>query len=264
MYMKWCALKRYFLNVIGALALSAGLAPMLVVTPASAAVTSVTSSSTVLDVALTVLTAPVNVGPLYPASGTAPPAYTSSDGFASASIKSGPFSLTTGLLSDTASGSTGTGTGTASSSVSSLDLSVKSGLLTFLSLTASAVSSTSSVDSTPSATGSSSLATATLTILGSSITIPINPPANDVIFNSAGLTITLNKQTADPEESAGITTDAIAFDFAGFPVVAGRKSQSCERLHRHRPIIREYRCFFDPGRSRTLDPQHVISDSGRQ
>ena len=184
--------------------------------------TSVTSSSTVLDVALTVLTAPVNVGPLYPASGTAPPAYTSSDGFASASIKSGPFSLTTGLLSDTASGSTGTGTGTASSSVSSLDLSVKSGLLTFLSLTASAVSSTSSVDSTPSATGSSSLATATLTILGSSITIPINPPANDVIFNSAGLTITLNKQTADPEESAGITTDAIAFDFAGFPVVAGR------------------------------------------
>jgi hypothetical protein len=32
------------------------------------------------------------------------------------------------------------------------------------------------------------------------------------------LTITLNKQTPDPDESAGITTDAIAIDFSGFPL----------------------------------------------
>ena len=222
MNLKPYTLQPQFLNVISALTLSAGLATALLVSPASAAVTSITSSSTVFDAALTILGAPLTFGPLYPASGTAPPPYNDTNGFASFSISSGPFSLTTGVLSDTASGNTGTGTGTASSSIANLDLSVKAGPITFLSLAASAVGSTSSVDSSPSATGSTTLASATLTILGSSITIPVSPSANDVIFNSSGLTITLNKQSPDPDESAGITTDAIAIDFSGFPVVAGR------------------------------------------
>jgi hypothetical protein len=64
-------LRAYAFTTISALTLSAGLA----VSPASAAVRSVTSSSTVLDASLTTLLGPVNVGPVLPASGSAPPPY---------------------------------------------------------------------------------------------------------------------------------------------------------------------------------------------
>jgi hypothetical protein len=67
-------LRTYAFTTIGALTLSAGLA----VSPASAAVTSVTSSSTVLVGSLTIpVVGPVTVGPLFPASGSAPPDYRS-------------------------------------------------------------------------------------------------------------------------------------------------------------------------------------------
>jgi hypothetical protein len=57
--------------------------------------------------------------------------------------------------------------------------------------------------------------------LGSSISIGANPPTNDVIYNSGGLTITLNRVTPDPLETFGVTTDALALNFTGFPVVFG-------------------------------------------
>ena len=60
-------------KAIGALAVSACLGGTLAATSASAAVTSITSSSTVLDIALTVLGAPFNVGPLFPVAGKRPP-----------------------------------------------------------------------------------------------------------------------------------------------------------------------------------------------
>lgn len=205
-------------KAVGALAVSACLGGTLAATPASAAVTSITSSSTVLDIALTVLGAPFDIGPLFPVAGTAPPAYSLSNGAASYSLSTGGISLTTGLLSDTASGDTGTGTGTATSSIANFDGSAKLGGITFLSLVASAIDSTSMVDSTPSATGSTTFAGATLTILGHSYTIPVNPTVNDVIFDSGDLSIILNQQIADPTESAGITTNAIAINFTGFPL----------------------------------------------
>jgi hypothetical protein len=52
------------------------------------------------------------------------------------------------------------------------------------------------------------LADLTITVLGSTVTIPVNPTPNDVIFSLLGLTITLNQQIPDPSESAGITTNA--------------------------------------------------------
>lgn len=209
--------KSLALNAVAVLAGSAALWGSLPISPASAAVTSITSSSTVLDIGLTVLGTPISVGPIYPASGAAPPAYSNSNGFASLTVSSGPFTLTTGLLSDTASGNTATGIGTASSSVADFSLVIQSGPITYLSFVASAVGSTSSVNSAPSATGSSTLADATLTVLGSSVSIGINPSPNDVIFDAGGLSIILNKQAPDPEESAGITTDAIAIVFSSFP-----------------------------------------------
>jgi hypothetical protein len=212
------------LRALNTLVLLAALAGTVAASPASATIISVTSSATVLDVALSVLTIPIAVGPLYLAAGAAPPpAYSSANGFASYSISSGPFSLTTGLLSDTASGNLATG-GTASSSLASFDLSVASGPITYLAFAASAVSSTTSVHDSATSAGvnwSSTLADATLTVLGLSITIGTNPPTNDVIYNAGGLTITLNRVTPDPLETFGVTTDALALNFTGFPVVFG-------------------------------------------
>jgi hypothetical protein len=203
-------LRTYAFSIISALALSAGLA----VSPASAAVTSVTSSSTVLDVALTALGIPVNVGPVLPAAGSDPPApYDVTNSLASFSTSLGPISLTTGLLTDTASGDRGTGMASATSTINNLDISWDS----IFSLTSTLISSTSSVNGTPSASGSTTLADLTIKVLGSSVTIPVNPTPNDVIFSLDGLTITLNQQIPDLSESTGITTNAIAIDFNKFP-----------------------------------------------
>ena len=80
----------------------------------------------------------------------------------------------------------------------------------------------------PSATGSTTLTDLTITVLGTSVTIPVNPTPNDVIFRFAGLTITLNQQIPDLSESAGITTNAIAIDFNRFPFGTNRVSGSVD------------------------------------
>jgi hypothetical protein len=203
-------LRTYAFKTIGALSLSAGLA----VSPVSAAVTSISSSSTVLDIDLTAAGVPVDVGPVLPASGSAPPSYNVTNSLASFSTSLGPFSLTTGLLTDTATSPfPPTETGTATSTTNDLAIRLDS----IFSLTSTLISSTSSVNGTPSATGSTTLAGLTITVLGSTVTIPVNPTPNDVIFSLDGLTITLNQQIPDLSESAGITTNAIAVDFNGFP-----------------------------------------------
>jgi PEP-CTERM motif len=199
-------LRTYAVTTIGALTLSAGLA----VSPASAAVTSVTSSASVLDVNLTVPT--ISFAEL-PASGSAPPLYNETNSLPSFSTSLGPVSLTTGALIDTASGDTGTGLGSATATINNLAISLDS----IFNLTSTLISSTSSVNGTPSATGSTTLSNLTITVLGTSVTIPVNPTPNDVIFKVAGLTITLNQQIPDLSESAGITTNAIALDFNKFP-----------------------------------------------
>jgi hypothetical protein len=212
-------LKSYVLNSLRVLILSACVAPALALSPANAAIVSVTSAAT--DAALTVVRIPLAIGPLFPASGAAPPAYSASNGFLSYSKSLGPLTLSTGLLNDKASGSTVTGTGTATSSLADFDLSISSLGITYLSFAVSTITSTSSVNATPAASGTSSLAGATLTVLGTPISISVSPPVNYVAFNGGGLTVLLNKQTADLTESAGVTTDAIEFSFSGFPVVFG-------------------------------------------
>jgi hypothetical protein len=205
-------LKPYALNIFGALGVSAGLASTLAVSPASGAVVSVSSSSTVFVASFT--TPVLSVGPLFPAAGSDPPApYSTANGIPSVTRTIGPISVTTGLLQDTASGNKGTGTATAMSTLASLDIALDS----VFTLTATAVSSKSSVTGAPSATGSTTLANLVITVLGSSVTIPVTPPANDVIFDTAGLEIILNQQIPDTHESAGITTNAIAIDFTKFP-----------------------------------------------
>jgi hypothetical protein len=212
MNLKTCAV-----TSIGALTLSAGLA----VSPASAAVTSITSSASVLDVDLTV---PSLSFAELPASGSAPPPYNVTNSLPSFSTSLGPISLTTGLLTDTASGDTGTAMGSANSSINNLAISLDS----IFNLTSTLISSTSSVNGMPSATGSTTLTDLTITVLGTSVTIPVNPTPNDVIFKFAGLTITLNQQIPDLTESAGITTNAIALDFNNFPFGLNRVNGSVD------------------------------------
>jgi PEP-CTERM motif len=199
-------LRTYAFTTIGALTLSAGLA----LSPASAAVTSIRSSASVLDVDLTV--PPISFAEL-PASGSAPPAYNVTNSLPSFSTTLGPASVTTGLLTDTANGDTGTGLGSATATLNNLAISADS----IFNLSSTLISSTSSVSGTPSATGSTTITGLTITVLGTSVTIPVNPTPNDVIFNVAGLTITLNQQIPDLSESAGVTTNAIALDFNKFP-----------------------------------------------
>ncbi len=212
-------LKQIAIHTIGAFAATAVVATTLAASPASAAVTKIKTSSTVLDVALTVFGNPVDFGPELPASGSAPPAYDVKNSLASFSDTVGPLSFTTGVLVDIASGDTATAVGTASSTLASLSITLDS----FVTLTATAVSSTSSVNGTPSAKGFSTLADLSITVLGSSISIPLDPPPNDVIFDFGGVTITLNQQIHEVGGSfaEGIITNAIAINFADFPEVRG-------------------------------------------
>jgi hypothetical protein len=214
-------LNRYAMQAFGAVAASAFMAT-LAASPASAAVTNIASSSTVLDVALKVGGTPVDIGPELPASGSAPPTYNANNSLASFSdsfnTPLGKFSFSTGVLTDTASGDIATAEGAASSSLASLDISGP-----LFTLTASAVSSEASVDGTPSADGSSTLADLTITIAGSSINIPLDPSPNDVIFDDFGVKVTLNEQLHQVEGGfgEGIRVNAIAVDINQFFGVSG-------------------------------------------
>ena len=55
-----------------------------------------------------------------------------------------------------------------------------------------------------------------ITVLGSSITIPLNPSPNDVIFNDFGVKVALNQQINDVEGGfgQGIIVNAIAIAIA--------------------------------------------------
>jgi hypothetical protein len=207
-------LRTYAFTTISALTLSAGLA----LSPASAAVVAVTSSSTVLVGSLMIpVVGPVTIGPLFPASGSAPPDYTDQDQLASVDTFIGPIHVTADLLADAASGSASSGTGTATSTLNNISISLDS----LFSLTATTISSTSSVDATPSATGSTTIEDLVITVEGETFTVLVAPPANTDLISIPGLTVTLNQQLPDMSESAGITTNAIAIDFTGLLGVTG-------------------------------------------
>jgi hypothetical protein len=203
-------------TTICALAVSAGLVPTLSVSSASAALVSISSSSTGLHIALNVAGIPIMVGPVFPASGAAPPPY---DVTTSGSCSLPAVGLSAGMVIDTASSPLPpTETGTATSTVDAFSFAPAGGAI--FDVTAKTISSTSSVNGTSPATGSTTIADLSLTIAGQTFTFPGSqtPPANDVLLAIAGLTVTLNQQIPDKTETEGITTNAIAIDFADFHV----------------------------------------------
>jgi hypothetical protein len=203
------------LTAIGALALSTGWGPTFAVSPASAAVTTISSSSTVVDISLTVPgVISIVVGPVLSAAGSAPPPY---DVTNSNSLSLPLLGLSSSLVTDTASSPhPPTETGTATSTADSFSFAPVGGAL--FSVSATTISSTSSVTGTPtpSAAGSTTITGLSLTIAGHTFTFSGTPSPNDVIFSEPGLAVILNQQIPDTTETAGITTNAVAIDFNNF------------------------------------------------
>ena len=139
-------LKTSSLTAIGALALSTGWPPTFAVSPASAAVTTISSSSTVVDISLTVPgVISIVVGPVLSAAGSAPPPY---DVTNSNSLSLPLLGLSSSLVTDTASSPhPPTETGTATSTADSFSFAPVGGAL--FSVSATTISSTSSVTGTP-------------------------------------------------------------------------------------------------------------------
>jgi hypothetical protein len=216
--------ERLSTNRFGAFVALSLVAATLAASPASAAVTNIETSSTVLDVALIVVGKPVDFGPVLPASGSAPPAYDVSKSLVSFSrsfdTPVGALSLLAGVLVDTASGDTAAATGTASSTLASLAISLDS----IFSVDATAVTSTSLVDGTPTARGFSTLADLTIKVLGFTLSIPLDPSPNDVIFDKDGVTVTLNQQIHEVGGGSfaeGVITNAVDISFTDSPLISG-------------------------------------------
>ena len=207
------------LSTIGALALSAGLVPALGVSPASALVTDISSSSTGLHIALNVAGISIMVGPVLPATGSAPPPYdvTNPGSFSLPAV-----GLSAGMVTDTASSPfPPTETGTATSTVDSFAFAPAGGAI--VDLTATTISSTSAVNGTSPATGAATITDLVIKVGGQTISFAgtLTPnPNTDVGFMTpiAGLTVTLNQQIPDKTETEGITTNAIAITFTNFHV----------------------------------------------
>jgi hypothetical protein len=219
-------LKRHEITGVGAFAVTVLAAATLAASPASAAVISVESSATVLDVALTVSGLPVDIGPVLSAAVSAPPLDTQSKSLAGFSTTVGPLSVTSGLLADEAIADAIAGTRAAQAEAISHFDGFSIALGSTANLAVKEVISMSSVDGTSSPTGSTTLTDLTIEVLGVSVPIPVNPSPNEVIFDFGGLTITANQQITDKTVNGnhiteGITTNALAFDFAGFPGVSG-------------------------------------------
>ncbi|HML94807.1 MAG TPA: DUF11 domain-containing protein [Thermodesulfobacteriota bacterium] len=163
----------------------------------------------------------IDLGPVAPSAGSAPPDYTDSDTVLSASLSSGLVGsiLSTGLLSTEASSDIGNDTTSSSSTVDGLNLSIV-GLLPLLTIGADTVATTAEVtgscaDETLTATGTTTIENAGAGgTLGLGLTIDSSPTPNFELINLLGIRVVLNEQiiTGDGVNSRGITVNAIRID----------------------------------------------------
>ncbi len=163
----------------------------------------------------------IDLGPIAPSSGSAPPDYSDSDTVLSASLSSGSTGsiLSTGVLSTAASSDIANDTTSSNATVDDLSVSIV-GLLPLLTIGADTVSTTAEVsgscsDETLTATGTTTLENAGAGgTLGIGLTISSNPPPNFELLNLLGIRVVLNEQivTGDGVNSRGITVNAIRID----------------------------------------------------
>jgi len=163
----------------------------------------------------------IDLGPIAPSSGSAPPDYSDSDTVLSASLSSGSTGsiLSTGVLSTAADSDIANDTTSSNATVDDLSVSIV-GLLPLLTIGADTVSTTAEVsgscsDETLTATGTTTLENAGAGgTLGIGLTIASNPPPNFELLNLLGIRVVLNEQivTGDGVNSRGITVNAIRID----------------------------------------------------
>jgi hypothetical protein len=182
-----------------------------------------------------IVTANVNVGPIAPSGGSAPPPYNNSASVASLSDSAGLTTgllgvtqgLQTGILTSNSNGSSTGGEATATVNNLALTLGTSQLLSSLLNLSATTIQSYSQANSVGGLDASGSTTIEGLVITGSvlaGLTIDgslfVNPAPNTVLLSLDGLSIILNEQTAlgDGITSAGISTNAIHLAFDGFPL----------------------------------------------
>ncbi|MBA3725355.1 MAG: PEP-CTERM sorting domain-containing protein [Armatimonadetes bacterium] len=174
-----------------------------------------------VQTSVSLLTFNLNIGAVPTASGTAPPPYNDTDQVLSLNVSGGALgSLSTGIMTVNASsdvdGTAGSRFAMADAEVNGLNLVLVPGTGSpdLLNLTADQVTSDSMVSGDFGSlvgVGNTVLTNTVLTILGTGVSINSNPAPNTVVFNSLGITITLNEQFAsgDGISSRGQTTNAI-------------------------------------------------------
>jgi hypothetical protein len=119
-----------------------------------------------------------------------------------------PLAVTTGLLADLAAGAAFSVTPNASSDFKIVDLDLRFGSILSLSSELLLTEARLSLNESASLVGVEQ--NLTITVLGQTINVGDNGDANDVVFDSDGVTITLNQETRG-SSGAGIDAIAIAF-----------------------------------------------------
>jgi PEP-CTERM motif len=180
--------------------------------PASAQPTFATASATAFDAALIVDGAPTVFGPVLSVSGSAtsnssPPSFAKSGSLNSFSTVT-PLAVTTGGLAGNVEGAVVSANADPTSEFQILDLDLSFGSI--LSLSAKDLLTEARQLLNRPVADFSRVADLTITVLGQTINLGDNSDANDVVFASDGVTITLNQET---QGSSGAGVDAIAIAF---------------------------------------------------
>lgn len=180
---------------------------------------------------LPLLGSPITVssGPIPAVAGSAPAEYSLSGSLASVTVSSPALGtvLQAGLLDvDASSGIPATPSASADATVAEAQLALGTLLVPILGLSAQAVASSALV-SGPCEAGAEAQTTGTTTLtavqiigpLGIHLSVPIQPPANTVLLNAAGLRVVLNEQVVDFDGTNTIlTVNAIHISVDALPV----------------------------------------------
>ena len=180
--------------------------------PASAQPTFATASATAFDAALIVDGAPTVFGPVLSVSGSvtsnaSPPTFNKDSSLDSFSTVT-PLAVTTGALSGVAAGAAFSVNPNATSEFKIVDLDLRFGSILSLSSEVLLTEAKLSLNESAALTGLER--NLTITVLGKTIDVGDNGDANDVVFDSDGVKITLNQET---QGSSGAGVDAIAIAF---------------------------------------------------
>jgi hypothetical protein len=187
-----------------------GMMASIGISPASAQVTTSSASATAFD-------AELNVGgvtelPVFGSaiSNVSPPSFSEDDNTQFFFSSNQPLTISGGVTTVSVSGAADPGFATADASSGIEDVNMT--LDSVLSLSATDLSTNVAASLTGPIMTNNRIIDLTIKVLGSTITVPATPEANEVVFNSDGVKITLNQEIPDTSETSGATFNAVAID----------------------------------------------------